>query len=61
MHVGQPKVAAAEAVGEGFVIDAQYVEYGGPQIIDGGDVLHGVVTQVIGRAVSCVTFDAATG
>lgn len=30
MHIGEPQVAAAEAVGELFVIEAHEVENGGP-------------------------------
>lgn len=61
MYIGEPQVAAAEAVGELFVVEAHEVEDGGPEVIDGADVFGGVVAELIGGAVDVAAFDAATG
>ena len=51
MHVGQPHVAAAEAVGQPLVVDAEQVQHRGVQVVDLDLVLDGVVAVLVGRAV----------
>ncbi len=59
MHIGEPQVAAAEAVGELFVVDAHEVKHGGPHVIDGAGVFDGVVAEVVGGTVDVAGLDAA--
>src|SRR4051812_43755666 len=49
MDVRQPEVAAAEAVREAFVVEAEQVQDGGVQIVDRADVLGGVHADLVGR------------
>ena len=59
MDVGEAEVATGEAVGELFVVDAHEMEDGGPHVVDGGWVLGGVVTEVVGGAIDVPAFDAS--
>ena len=61
MDVGQAHVAAGEAHGQSFVIEAQQVEHGGVEIVDGGFALDHFVTIFVSFAVDAAAFDAATG
>ena len=61
MHIGKPQIAAAEAVGELFMVDAHEVQHGGPHVIDGTDVFDGVIAEVIGGTIDVAAFDTATG
>ena len=60
-HVGQPEVAALEAVGQPLVVDAEQVQHRGVQVVDVDDVLDGVVAELVGRAVGDAALDAAAG
>src|SRR6266542_3597892 len=59
VHVGQPEVASAVAVGELCVIQAQQVQNRGVQIVDVNLVLHGLEAEIVGSAVGHASFDAA--
>src|SRR6516162_260682 len=61
MHVRQPEVAAAEAVRQAFVVDAQKVQDGGVQIVHRADALSDVHAEVVGGAVDNASLDAAAG
>jgi len=52
VHIREADVAAGEPVGEGFVIHAELMEHGGPEIIDGAGPVHGVIAEFIGAATS---------
>ncbi len=41
VDVGEAEVAAAVAVGEAFVVDAQHVQHRGVQVVDAGAVFDG--------------------
>ena len=59
VDVGEPEVAAAIAIGELLVVETQLMQDGGPEIVDGAGVLHGVVAEVVGGAVDGPATDAA--
>src|SRR5437868_13614483 len=59
VYIRQAEVAAAVAVGELFVVDARLVEDSGPEVVDGADLVYGVVAEVVGGAVDRAAFDAA--
>ena len=61
VHVGQPHVAAAEAVGQPLVVDAQQMQHRGVQVVDLDLVFDGVVAVVVGGAVDGAALDAAAG
>ena len=46
MHIRQAEITAAETVGEFLVVDAELVEDGGPEIVDGERLIDGVVTEL---------------
>ena len=52
VHVGQPEVAALEAVGQPRVVEAHQVQDRGLEIVDVHAVLDGVIAEVVGRAVA---------
>ena len=58
MHVGQPVVAAAEAVGELFVVEAQEVQDGGVEVVDVDLVLQRVPAEFVGGSVDHAAADA---
>lgn len=51
VNVGQTEVAAAEAVDEFLVIQAEQVQHGGVQIVEMDFACDGFVTEVIRGAV----------
>src|ERR1022692_1255343 len=59
MHVGQPIVAALEAVGEARVVEAQAMQNGGVEVVDVDGAIDDVVAVVVGRAVADAGLDAA--
>jgi len=61
MNVCQPEIAAAVAVREAFVVDAELMEDRGPHVVDGAFFLDGVIAEIVGRAVDHAAFDAAAG
>ena len=60
MHVGQTHVAAAEAVGELFVINSHQVEHRGVQVVDFGFVFDGLVSEFVGGSVDRTTANSCT-
>ncbi len=61
MHIREPQIAATEAIGEQFVIEAHEVQHGGPHVIDGAGVFDGVIAEVVGGTVDVARLDATTG
>jgi hypothetical protein len=61
MHIRQPELAALEAIGEAFVIDAEAVQDGGLKVMDMDGILQGIETEVVGTAESHTGLDAAAG
>ena len=59
--VGQPEIAAAVAVGEPRVIEAQQVQHRRVQIVHVHRVLHGFEAEFVGGAVRHAALDAAAG
>ena len=59
VDVGEAIVAAAETVGQPFMIQAEQVLHRGPEIIDSADVLHRVVAQFVGGSMGGSAFDSA--
>ena len=59
VDVGQAEVAALEADGHAFVIDAQQVQHGCVHVMNRDDVFDGVVTEFVGRPVRRAAFDSA--
>ena len=51
VDIGQPEVAAAVAVGQPLVVDAQQVQDRGVQVVDVDAVLDGVHAELVGGAV----------
>ena len=52
MDVGEAVVAAAGAVGQFLVIDAEQMQHRGPEVVDRVDVFDGVIAELIGGAVN---------
>src|SRR5262245_64905014 len=61
VHVRQPKVAAAVAIGEPQVVEAQEVQNGGVQVVDADAIFDGAVADLVGGAVMDAAFDAGAG
>src|SRR5262245_31442351 len=61
VHVGQPEVAALEAVGEPFVVEAKKMEDGGLQVVDMIFVLDDAEAKLIGLADDDARLHTATG
>ena len=59
--IRQAEVAALVAEGEPLVVDAELVEHGGVQVVDGDAVLLCVVAEFVGGAVGGSGPDAAAG
>ncbi len=47
-HAGEAGVEALEFVGELGEIDAEEVEHGGMEVVDGGAIFNGVVAEFVG-------------
>ena len=60
MHVGKPALDAVVIEAQLLVIEAQDMQDGGVEVIDGGNVFRGPVAKLVGRAVRESRFDAAT-
>src|SRR6185503_14273534 len=61
LYIGETEVAAGVAVGELFVIEAELVQQGGVQVVDGDAVLYGLESELVGGSVSDTGLDAAAG
>ena len=51
MDVGQSTLGAVVVEGQLLVVEAEQVQDGGVEIVDGGDVFDGLVAEVVGGAV----------
>ena len=60
MHIGESHVAAAEAVGELFVVDSNQVKHCGVQVVHFSLVLNRLVTEFIGRSISRAAANSST-
>ena len=58
MHIRQSAINAVRAHGEFFVIDAEEVQDGGMQVVAGGDVVRGLVADVVADAMGDAGLDA---
>ena len=61
LGVGQAVVAALVGVRELAVVEAQGVEQGGLEVVDGDGVFDGGVAELVGRAVDVAPLEAAAG
>ena len=61
VDIGEANVAAGVAVGEELVVDAELVEDSGPEVVDGGDLVDGMVAVFVGGAADAASADAASG
>lgn len=61
MDIGEADIATREAVGECFVVHAEEVEDGGPEVVDRADIGDGMVAEFIGGSVHVAWADAAAG
>ncbi|GIS59854.1 MAG: hypothetical protein CM1200mP2_20790 [Planctomycetaceae bacterium] len=52
MDIRQAKVPTTVTIGQRLVVDAQLVKNCRPQVINGRPVFNGVISQVVGRAIS---------
>ena len=59
MDVRKAEVPALEPVGESFVVDAEEVQHRGVEVMDMDDVFYGVVSEVVGGAVSDAALNPA--
>ena len=57
----QAGVEALEFETEGVVLDAELVEHGGVEVVDGGDVFLRGVAEVVGGTVDDAALDSGTG
>lgn len=57
----EPGVEALEFEGEGVVPDAEQVEHGGVEIVDGGDFVDGGVAEFVGGAIDEPALDSGAG
>ena len=61
MHIREPELAALEAIGEAFVVDAEAMQDGGLEVVDVHGVLLGIEAEVVGSTVGHAGLDAAAG
>ena len=57
MDIRQAKVPTTVTIGQRLVVDAQLVQNCRPQVINGRPVFNGVISQVVGRAISDAPLD----
>ena len=58
MHISEAAIDTVVSHGELFVINAEKVEDGGVEVVAGGDVLRGLITDVVADAVGDAGLDA---
>ena len=61
MHIGQSAFEAVVIVSEALVVQAEEVEDGGVEIVDGGDVLFRLPAECIRGAMGMAALDAGAG
>ena len=59
--VGESVVAAVVGVGEAPVVEAEGMQEGGLEVVDRDHVLHGPVSELVGRAVGITGLESASG
>src|SRR5262249_10855006 len=60
-HIGQAEVAAAIALGQLLVVDAQQMEDGRVQVVNVNAILDGVHAELVGRPVGQAALDPSAG
>src|SRR5437588_11717127 len=60
-HVGEPKVAALEAIGQSCVVEAEEAEDRGVEVVDVNGVFGHVPADFVGLANDLSAFDSTTG
>ena len=60
VHICEPEIPAAPAVGQLLVVDSELVQDRGPQVVDSRNVNCGLVAELIGRAVRGSSLDTST-
>ena len=61
MHIRQAELAALEAIGEAFVIDAEAMENRGLEVVDVHGILQGIEAEIIRATESHTGLDTAAG
>ena len=61
IHIGEPEIASAVEVGEGFVIDSHEMKQRRVEVVDVDFVFDCVVTEIVGRSVMVAGFDSGAG
>src|SRR6185436_2483059 len=61
MHICEPALDSVVLKGQGFVVEAEEMEDGGVEVVDGEDVFHGLASEFVGDAVAESTPHAGTG
>src|SRR6266481_1964696 len=61
VDVGKPHVPAIEKIGKLSVIDAQQMQYGGVQIVDGDGLLLRLITELIAGSDDLAALDLGAG
>ena len=59
VNVGEAEIATGVAMGEVLVIEAEQVEDGGVDVVDGDRILFGLEAEFVGRSVNGPAADAA--
>ena len=61
VDVGEAAFEAVVVVGEAFVVEAEEVEDGGVEIVDGSDVFFRFPAECVGGAMGVAALDAGAG
>src|SRR4051794_10159385 len=61
MHIRELEVAAAETIGELFVIDAEQMQDRGVVVVKRRDLFDGVVAEIVSGAIGSAAAHAAAG
>ena len=58
VDIGEAEVSSLEAVDQFFVVYPEEVEHCGMEVMDMNDILNGIISQLIGVAVTNPAFDS---
>ena len=61
VDVGKAALEAVMKDGEAFMVEAEEVEHGGVEVMEGMDVLDGLESEFVGSAMADAGFDASAG
>ena len=61
VHIGEPPLEAVVEDAEVFVVEAEEVEQGGVEVVEGVNVFHGLESEFVGGAMADAGFDAGAG